>query len=71
MLSLRTRNVVTTAVFGTALEIVLLLIRNVGMNPTRTGLLDILRSMGAQIEIVNPRSSGSEPVADLLVRAVL
>lgn len=44
-----------------------LLIRNVGMNPTRTGLMDILRSMGALIEIQNPRSAGSEPVADLLV----
>jgi len=46
-----------------------LLIRNVGMNPTRTGLLDILRRMGAQIEILNARESGAEPVADLLVHA--
>ncbi len=46
-----------------------LLIQNVGLNPTRTGLLDILRSMGARIEICNERESGSEPVADLLVRA--
>ena len=46
-----------------------LLIQNVGMNPTRTGLLDILRSMGGDIEILNPRESGAEPVADLLVRA--
>jgi 3-phosphoshikimate 1-carboxyvinyltransferase len=45
-----------------------LLIQNVGMNPTRTGLLDILRSMGAQIEVRSPRQSGAEPVADLLVR---
>jgi 3-phosphoshikimate 1-carboxyvinyltransferase len=44
-----------------------LLIQNVGLNPTRTGLLDILRSMGGHIEILNPRSSASEPVADLLV----
>jgi len=44
-----------------------LLIRNVGLNPTRTGLLDILRGMGARIEAVNTRSSGAEPVADLLV----
>jgi len=42
-------------------------IQNVGMNPTRTGLLDILRSMGASIEIRNARESGAEPVADLLV----
>ncbi len=46
-----------------------LLMQNVGLNPTRTGLLDILRSMGGDIEIVNPRSSGAEPVADLRVRA--
>jgi 3-phosphoshikimate 1-carboxyvinyltransferase len=45
-----------------------LLIENVGLNPTRTGLLDILRSMGAQIDIVNPRE-GPEPVADLKVHA--
>jgi 3-phosphoshikimate 1-carboxyvinyltransferase len=44
-----------------------LLIRNVGMNPTRTGLLDILRSMGGRIDIHDPRQSGAEPVADLLV----
>src|SRR5205814_9494747 len=45
-----------------------LTIRNVGMNPTRTGLLTILRTMGADIEIGNERSVGAEPVADLLVR---
>jgi 3-phosphoshikimate 1-carboxyvinyltransferase len=46
-----------------------LLIRNVGLNPTRTGLLDLLRSMGGEIDIVNARESGAEPVADLVVRA--
>jgi 3-phosphoshikimate 1-carboxyvinyltransferase len=46
-----------------------LLIRNVGMNPTRSGLLDILRSMGGKIDVRNARASGAEPVADLLVRA--
>jgi 3-phosphoshikimate 1-carboxyvinyltransferase len=45
-----------------------LLIRNVGMNPTRNGLLEILKRMGAQIEILNARDSGKEPVADLEVR---
>jgi 3-phosphoshikimate 1-carboxyvinyltransferase len=45
-----------------------LLIRNVGMNPTRTGLLEILRAMGADIEVRDARESGAEPVADLLVR---
>jgi 3-phosphoshikimate 1-carboxyvinyltransferase len=46
-----------------------LLIQNVGLNPTRTGLLDILRAMGAIIEISNSRDSGAEPVADLLIHA--
>jgi 3-phosphoshikimate 1-carboxyvinyltransferase len=46
-----------------------LLIRNVGMNPTRTGLLEILGCMGADIEVLNKRHSGAEPVADLRVRA--
>ena len=45
-----------------------LLIQNVGMNPTRAGLLDILASMGADVEVRNARSSGAEPVADLMVR---
>jgi 3-phosphoshikimate 1-carboxyvinyltransferase len=46
-----------------------LLIQNVGLNPTRIGLLEVLRSMGGDIEILNPRESGAEPVADLLVHA--
>jgi 3-phosphoshikimate 1-carboxyvinyltransferase len=45
-----------------------LLLQNVGLNPTRTGLLDILRSMGGDIQIENERLSGAEPVADLRVR---
>jgi 3-phosphoshikimate 1-carboxyvinyltransferase len=45
-----------------------LLLRNVGMNPTRTGLLDILLRMGGEVEVLNPRDSGKEPVADLRVR---
>ncbi|HUQ53727.1 MAG TPA: 3-phosphoshikimate 1-carboxyvinyltransferase, partial [Gammaproteobacteria bacterium] len=44
-----------------------LLIENVGVNPTRTGLLTILREMGATIELRNQRSVGAEPVADLWV----
>jgi 3-phosphoshikimate 1-carboxyvinyltransferase len=45
-----------------------LLIQNVGLNPTRAGLLDILRSMGADVEVRNTRVSGAEPVGDLVVR---
>jgi 3-phosphoshikimate 1-carboxyvinyltransferase len=44
-----------------------LLLRNVGVNPTRTGLLDILRLMGARIDLLHPRLAGDEPVADLKV----
>ena len=46
-----------------------MLLENVGLNPTRTGLLDILRSMGGRIEVENLRSSGAEPVADLRVHS--
>jgi 3-phosphoshikimate 1-carboxyvinyltransferase len=41
---------------------------NVGVNPTRTGVIDILRLMGADIELVNQRLCGAEPVADIQVR---
>jgi 3-phosphoshikimate 1-carboxyvinyltransferase len=44
-----------------------LLLQNVGLNPTRTGLLDILRGMGAHIEALSARASGAEPAADLRV----
>lgn len=44
-----------------------LTIRNVGVNPTRTGVLDALRAMGADITEQN-RMDGAEPVCDLVVR---
>jgi len=44
-----------------------LVLEHVGINPTRTGVIDILRLMGADIEILNPRLAGGEPVADLRV----
>ncbi|TCU61986.1 3-phosphoshikimate 1-carboxyvinyltransferase [Novosphingobium sp. PhB57] len=43
-------------------------IENVGLNPTRAGLVEVLRQMGGQIEFLNEREVGGEPVADLLVR---
>lgn len=43
------------------------LLKHVGINPTRTGVIDILRLMGAHIEILNERVVGGEPVADLHV----
>jgi 3-phosphoshikimate 1-carboxyvinyltransferase len=44
-------------------------ITNVGVNPTRTGVIDILTDMGADISIDNLRLYGEEPVADLTVRS--
>ena len=44
-----------------------LLLKHVGINPTRTGVIDILRLMGANIEVLNERIVGGEPVADLHV----
>ena len=46
-----------------------LLIRNVGVNPTRTGVIDILQAMGGDITLQNQREVSGEPVADLLVRS--
>ena len=43
-------------------------LRRVGMNPRRTGLLHVLRAMGACIVEENVQAQGGEPVADLLVR---
>ena len=47
-----------------------LLVRGVGVNPTRTGILAILEQMGADISQSNRRIAGGEPVADLRVRGV-
>tara|TARA_Y100000816_G_scaffold290628_1_gene279798 strand:+ start:3090 stop:4409 length:1320 start_codon:yes stop_codon:yes gene_type:complete len=43
-------------------------INNVGMNPSRTGILQVLKKMGANIEIKNKRLESGEPCADLLVK---
>ena len=45
-----------------------LTIENVGLNPTRAGLVEVLRQMGGDITAVNAREVGGEPVADLVVR---
>lgn len=44
------------------------LIENVGLNPTRAGIIAVLRQMGGSIEELNRREVGGEPVADLMVR---
>jgi 3-phosphoshikimate 1-carboxyvinyltransferase len=43
-------------------------IANVGLNPTRAGLFEVLRAMGADIAFVNQREAGGEPVAEIVVR---
>ncbi len=60
------------AFFGVAASIVPgsdLVLEGVGINPTRTGVLEALEAMGAHIEQLNPRQASGEPVADLRIRA--
>ena len=45
-----------------------LLIENVGLNPTRTGILEVMESMEARIEVINQREVAGEPVGDLRVK---
>jgi 3-phosphoshikimate 1-carboxyvinyltransferase len=45
-----------------------LILREVGVNPTRTGFLDVLRAMGGDLELLNAREMDGEPVADVRVR---
>ncbi len=44
-------------------------VRNMGVNPTRTGLLDVLRAMGAEVTVAGEREVAGEPRADVTVRA--
>lgn len=44
-----------------------LLIENVGINPSRTGIIDVVKAMGGSLELLNERIVNEEPVADLLV----
>ena len=60
----------TFIIVGTLLsESADILIENLGINPTRTGVIDILQGMGADLSMENPRLLGEEPVADLRVRS--
>jgi len=45
------------------------IVEGVGINPLRSGLLECLREMGADITLLNPREEGGEPVADIRARA--
>ncbi len=42
---------------------------NVGINPSRTGILEVLKNMGADLAVVNERSIGGEPVGDIVARS--
>ncbi len=46
-----------------------ILLKNVGINPTRDGVIRVFRQMGGQIEIVNRTTRAGEPAADLLVKS--
>ena len=45
-----------------------ILVKNVGINPTRDGIIRVCKAMGADIALLNRRENGGEPVADVLVR---
>ena len=44
-------------------------LRRIGINPSRTALIDVLKKLGARIELENPRLAHGEPVADIVVRS--
>jgi len=46
-----------------------IIIKGVGINPTRTGIIDILKKMGGHIELLNEREECGEPIADILVKS--
>lgn len=64
---------ISSAAFFMVLGLILpnseITITNVGINPTRTGIIDVLNDMGADIKIENIRSSAGESVADITVRS--
>ena len=56
-------------VAGSVLDGSLIRMPRVGLNPTRTGLMDVLRAMGADIRIENERDFGGEPIGDVVVKS--
>ena len=56
-------------VAGAILENAELRLISVGINPTRTGILDVLKSMQANFELVNMREVNREPIADIIIRS--
>ena len=45
-----------------------LIIRNVGINPTRTGVIDVLKKMGADIKVINKKEVNNEPMGDIVIK---
>lgn len=45
-----------------------IVLKNVGLNPTRTGILDVLEQMGAELSIENVRNEDTEPIGDITIR---
>ncbi len=43
-------------------------VKNVGVNPTRTGIIDVMKAMGADMDLINERTAAGEPVADIVIR---
>ena len=64
---------ISSAAFFIVASIILsdatLTIRNVGLNPTRTGIVSLLKRMGAKIDIRNERDNGGEPVGDIIIKS--
>lgn len=56
-------------VAGSIAEAATIQLSGVGLNPTRSGVLDVLRAMGADIRVQNERERGGEPLADLRIEA--
>jgi 3-phosphoshikimate 1-carboxyvinyltransferase len=72
-LSMRVPNDVSAAAFWIVAAVIHhdaeLRLTGVGMNPTRTGIIDVLRSMGADLSIEEERQVAGEPVADIVARS--
>ena len=64
---------ISSAAFFIVASIILpdatLTIKNVGLNPTRIGIMPLLQRMGAKIDIRNERENGGEPVGDIIIRS--
>jgi len=72
-LSMRVPNDISSAAFWLVAALVHpdaeLRLEGVGMNPTRTGIVDVLREMGGDIQVLEERTAGGEPVADIVARS--